>query len=164
MNTVQIMPNKDGQLVTPYSGNSEFGYIQLAQTGYDYKDGWLRKQPNRTIIKGSVKSLKSFVDGNPSLQLPGNLVVKEYREDEVPPAVAKANFDEKLSFEEQISNYVKRAGKDGPIVTVEGKRILRFTTWDMSGTQVNITVQHDNQDVISAYNNAVSQNAAELPN
>jgi hypothetical protein len=76
-------------------------------------------------------------------QLPGNIVVEEYLEDEIPPAVAKVNLRDEVTFEEAIKGFLKRAGADGPVLTKDGKRIVRFTKWDPTGTVSDITVQHD---------------------
>jgi hypothetical protein len=152
MSKVLITPTKDGALVTPYAGNADFGYIMLAQTKSTFSNGWLREQTNRTIIKGSVESLENFVNGTPDLELPGNLVVKEFVEGNVPEAIAKAHFDENLSYEEQIEGYIKRAGSEGPALMVGDKRILRFTIWDMTGEENDVTIQHSNSDEVKAYN------------
>jgi hypothetical protein len=135
MNTVLISPSKEGNLVTAYEGNAEFGYLILKQTKSAFQAGWLREVNNSCIMKGSVKALQGFVASNPTLALSGNLVVKEYVEDAVP----------------------------GPALLSDGKRILRFTVWDPAGTDVDITVQHENVDEIKAFNAATATKSAELP-
>jgi hypothetical protein len=163
MNKVVIAPSKEGNLVTAYDGNAEFGYILLSQTKSSFVNGWLKESTNKTIMKGSVKALQGFVQSNPSLELPGNLCVKEYMEDEVPASIAAQHFDSNLSTEEQIDNYIKRAGKDGPALTVGGKRILRFVLWNQDGTDVDSTISHDNVEEVVAFNAAKSTSKADLP-
>lgn len=152
MSKVVIVPNKDGALVTPYAGNPKFGYLMLGQTKSSYQNGWLRETNYRTIMKGSVQALQAFVSSNPTLSLAGNLVIKEYTEDAIPQAVARTHFDESRTFEEQISAYTKRAGKDGPALKKEGKRIVRFCVWDMSGAECDTVIAHDNVEEVAAYN------------
>ncbi|MCK5788764.1 MAG: hypothetical protein KAH32_07185 [Chlamydiia bacterium] len=159
---VMITPTKEGNLVTPYAGNPEFGYVMLSQTTQTVLNGWMKDVTNRTIIKGAVASLESFVGANSNLQLPGKLVVKEYLEDAVPQHVAKAHFDSDLSHEEQISNYIKRAGEEGPELKVDDKRILRFILWDVEGSDGNITLQHSNVDEVVSYNKANKKTEAKL--
>lgn len=163
MSKVKIAPNKEGKLVTPYEGSPSFGFIVLAQTKSTFKDGWLRETTNRTIMKGGVDALEGFVKGNPTLELDGNLVVNEYLEDAIPEAVASQHFNSDLSFEEQIANYIKRAGKDGPALMSEGKRIIRFVVWDNSGSALDAAIAHDNGAEVKAYNAKTAEASADLP-
>ncbi len=57
MNKVQITPSKEGNLVTAYSANPEFGYILLSQKKTTFVAGWLREVTNRAILKGNTKAL-----------------------------------------------------------------------------------------------------------
>jgi len=163
MSKVQIAPTKEGKLVTAYEGNAEFGYIVLAQTKSVFTNGWLRETINRTIMKGAVKALESFVKGTPDLELAGNLVVVEHLEDAIPEATSAQHFDKSLTFEEQIANYIKRAGKDGPALMKDGKRIIRFVVWDQSGKAVDAAIAHDNGAKVKAYNATLAEESADLP-
>jgi hypothetical protein len=163
MSKVTIAPSKEGNLVTAYEGNAEFGYLILAQTKSLFVNGWLREVTNRTIMKGAVSALQSFVQANPTLEVGGQLCVKEYKEDEVPASTAQQHFDKSLPYEEQIDGYIKRAGNDGPALMSGGKRILRFTVWDQAGTDTDITVSHENVDEIKAFNATKSTDKADLP-
>jgi fructose 1,6-bisphosphatase len=163
MSNVKITPSKEGNLVTAYSGNPEFGYILLSQTKSAFQAGWLREVTNRCIMKGSVKALQSFVSTKPTLELEGNLVVQEYVESAVPEAVKAQHFDSSLSWEEQISSYIKRAGAEGPALKAGEERILRFTVWDQSGTMVDSLVDHTNGEEVKRYNASLQANSAELP-
>ena len=163
MSKVTIAPSKEGNLVTAYAGNAEFGFIILAQTKQLFVNGWLREVTNRTIMKGAVKALQSFVNANPTLEVEGQLVVKEYKESDVPAAIASQHFDSSLPYEEQIDGYIKRAGSEGPALMSGGERILRFTIWDQAGTETDLTVSHDNVDEIKAFNAASAESSADLP-
>jgi hypothetical protein len=156
---VKITPTKEGNLVTPYAGNPDYGYIMLSQTKSAFSNGWLKEVTNRTILKGTTASLEGFVQANSTLELPGNLVIKEYLEDAVPENISNAHFDDSLSFEEQIANYIKRAGEDGPELKVDDKRILRFTVWDTAGTEVDLTLQHTNVEEVKVFSNAKKKSA-----
>ena len=159
MSKVKILPTETGALVTPYAGNSDYGYMMLGQTSSVMQNGWLKEVPHRTIIKGTVSALEGFAQANPSLELPGNLVVKEFVEGNIPEALAKANFDDSLSYEEQIEGYIKKAGSDGPALLVGDKRIIRFTIWDMTGEDIDVSIQHSNGEEVKAYNAATRATA-----
>lgn len=163
MSNVTITPTKEGNLVTPYSGNAEFGYLMLSQSKSTFDAGWLKEVTNRTIIKGSTAALEGFVQSNPSLELPGNLVVKEFVEGNIPEQIAKAHFDDSLTYEEQIEGYIKRAGSEGPALVVGDKKILRFILWDNTGIEVDVPVQHTNSAEVASYNAVkAEQEKAEL--
>ena len=162
MGKVSITPSKEGNLVTAYAGNADFGFIILAQTTSLFVNGWLREVTKRTIMKGGVKALQSFVSGNPTLEVEGQLVVKEYTEGDVPDAISSQHFDSSLPYEEQIDGYIKKAGSEGPALMSDGKRILRFTIWDQSKSETDLVVAHDNGEEVKAYN-AATADSAELP-
>jgi len=73
------------------------------------------------------------------------------------------HFDSSLPYEEQIDGYIKRAGSEGPALMSGGERILRFTIWDQSGSDTDLTVTHDNSEEIKAYNAASADKSADLP-
>ena len=77
--------------------------------------------------------------------------------------MAAQHFDSSLPYEEQIASYIKKAGSDGPALTVEGKRICRFTLWDQSGTMVDSPVSHDNVEEVKAFNAVKTKSSAKLP-
>ena len=112
-------------------------------------------------MRGATEILgKSFHVGQ---QLPGKIVVTECLEDDIPASCA-SQLQKDLPFEEQISAYLKRAGSDeAPVLTAGGKRILRFTSYDASGTAMDIRIQHDNVDAIQAFNSAKAGKDAKLP-
>ena len=161
MSKVIITPTREGNLVTPYTGNADYGYLMLSQVKSTFDKGWLKEVTNRTIIKGATSALEGFVQANPSLELQGNLVVKEYVEANVPEAIAKAHFDDSLTYEEQIEGYIKKAGTDGPALMVDDKKILRFIMWDNTGLEIDTPVQHSNVAEVTAFNAAKAEMAKE---
>lgn len=163
MSKVKITPTKEGNLVTAYNGNPEFGFILLSQVTQAFVAGWLREVPKHSIIKGSTAALQTFVQNSSDLTLEGNLVVQEYLESNVPEEIAQQHFDSNLSYEEQISSYIKRAGADGPALMAGSERILRFTVWDVSGTKVDSLIDHTNADEVKLFNASQLKNSADLP-
>jgi hypothetical protein len=151
MSQVRIVPSaKTGQVVSSYESNKDFGYIQLEQSAHVADGGWIREVKRSTLMRGEVPALEKFVKSNPTLSLPGNLVVQEFLEDNIPEDVAAKFLNKKVSFEEAIEPFLKRAGQDGPVLTRDEKRIVRFTLWDMTGESMDITVSHTNQAEVTA--------------
>lgn len=160
MNSVQIVPNeKTGNVINAYVSNPDVGYIQLQSKAVECNGSWMRTVKRNALIKGDVETLKEFVDNYPSLQLPGQIVIKEYLQSEVPAAIAKQFFRSDVTEEEAIEPYVKRAGADGPELTFGGERILRFSIWDMSGEDTDHLQPHDNQDAVKAFREANADSA-----
>ena len=150
MKTVSIKPSKDGQLISMYKGNAEFGFITLTSSQQTVSpDGWIREQTRTTLLRAETPVLERFVKDSRNLTLPGQIVVNEFVESQVPPAY-RGRLNEKVPYEDAIAGFIKRAGKDGIELTVGGERILRFTTYDMSGSLSDSIVAHDNTDDVKA--------------
>ena len=146
MSKVKITPNgKTGSIITAYAKNPEFGYVQLTQSTMIIDGGWVRESKRSALLRGKVSLLEEIVKMYKGQVVPGQLVVKEYVESAVPQEM-RARFlnNEALTHEEQIAPFVKRAGEEGPELTLGGERILRFTLWDQAGTDVDVKVMHDN--------------------
>ena len=162
MSQVQIVPNsKTGSVITAYQNNAEYGYVQLQQTAITVDGGWVRESKRSTLLRAKIDLLTKFVSAHKSLQLPGAIVVKEYVESEVPQDVMAKFLNKELAYEDAIAPYVKRAGADGIELTVGGERILRFTSYDNSGTDTDVKVSHDNVTAV-VESKAVSSQSATL--
>lgn len=144
-NIVTATANDKGVIVNAYPSNKEFAWILLTQQKIVVDGGWVRESVRTTLQRGTTALLEKWISSyaNNAYQLPGNIVVEEYLEDAIPPAVAKAHLRSDVTFEEAIKGFLKRAGADGAVLTKDGKRIVRFTKWDPTGTISDITIQHD---------------------
>lgn len=143
MSKVQIVPNKDGKVVSAYKSNPEFGYIQLQQNAMVIDGGWVRNKKKSCLLRAEMTTLEAFLKQYPSLAVPGNIVTKEFLESEVPADMAARFIRKDGDYEDNISGYIKRAGADGEELTVGGERILRFSFYDPTGQDTDIRVQHD---------------------
>jgi len=160
MNNVSLKLNEAGALVTPYNGNPEFGYIVLKSTETVFQNGWMQAKDRSAIIRGKVDMLnKAF---SPGQMLPGKIAVTECLEDNI-PAHFQSQFNKAQTLEENIEPFIKRAGKDGPVLMSDDKRILRFTEYDGSGQQADVRIQHSNVAEIVAHNAAADSSEADLP-
>lgn len=161
MSTIRIVPGKTGSVVTAYPSNADFAYVQLEQSAIIQDGGWIREVKRTTLLRGKTTLLEQFVKSHKDLTLAGNIVVAEYLESQIPAAVAKENLRNDVSFDEAIKSYVKRAGEDGPALTFNGERIVRFTKWDPTGSVADVRVIHDNQEEVARAKQAMG--AAKLP-
>lgn len=150
---VQIVVNKKSNaLITP-SKNPQFGFIQLEEVSENWDMGWLRQTKKSTLVRAEMSALAKLVQDNRSLKLPGKIVVQEFPAEEVPENIAKQFLSSKtLSPQALAEQYVKRAGDNGPILTVGGQPILRFTWYDRTGKVEDINCDHDNGAEVKAYN------------
>ena len=153
MSTIKIMPNKDGQLVTVSTKNPLWGSLRLAssETAIDAASGFLRTNSKSFLVKDKVENLGAFLQAYPNGTVPGKLITVEFLESEAPAEFNKL-LNKNLSQEEAIASYIKKAGQDGPALTVQGERILRYTKYDVTGKQFDITVAHDNGEDVAEYN------------
>jgi hypothetical protein len=163
MRNVQITPSKDGQLITVYKNNSNYGYITLTSTELSTDSrGWIRESKRSTLMRAEVELLQKYIAANKSLALPGKIYVEEFLEGELPDSYAE-RLNQNVDYETRIKPYVKRAGKDGVELTLGGERILRFTAYDASGNIEDSKIAHDNTDAVKASKGtAVSSEEADL--
>jgi hypothetical protein len=161
---VSIVPNKtSGQVITAYTTNPGFGYIQMEQTSMEFQGGWLRQSKRSCLLRAEMDVLTAFVGMNKSLQVPGKIVVQEFEENAVPEQI-KSRFlnTKKQSYEEVVEQYLKRAGNDGPVLMTGDSRILRFSYYDPTGATPDVFVAHDNASEVAAPT-ATADAQAELP-
>jgi hypothetical protein len=156
MRNVQIVPSKEGQLITVYKNKSDYGYITLSSTELSTDArGWLRESKRSTLMRATVDLLQKYIAMNKSLTVPGKIYVEEFLESDVPDSF-RERFNKNVDYETQIRPYIKRAGKDGIELTLGGERILRFTSYDQSGTMEDSKIAHDNTDAVRASKGAAS--------
>ena len=149
-NAVNIKANDKGAFVNVYTSNKEFGYIVLESNSISTVGGWVRESKRTCLIRGYVETLEKLVGAAPGKQMPGRIAVREYLEDAIPQDIAARELRDDVTLEEALKPYFKRAGQDGVILTKDGKRIVRFTEYDASGTVQDITLSHDNVAEVTA--------------
>jgi len=163
MNKVLITPNaQTGALITPFA-NSDYAYIQLTSVQMvTTSSGWLDEKRRSTLLRAKTSILEAFVAlHGKTLTVPGHIVVREFLENEL-PAEYTARLNKNLAFEAAVQPFLKRAGKDGIALTKDGQRILRFSDYDPSGLQSDISVAHDNVSEVAEFR-AAAKSAAALP-
>lgn len=141
-NSVSIVPAENGAMVRAYQNSPEFGFVQLQTVSVTFNGDWLSEQKRTHLMKGSTQLLEQWINVKASNgTLPGVIAVHECLEDDIPAHLAK-RLQSDITFEEAIEPFLKRAGKDGDVLTKDGKRILRFTIYSPTDL-ADVRVQHD---------------------
>lgn len=163
MSNVRIVPGKTGQVVTASKNNKEIGYVQMESVENVIVNGWLKPLKRTCLLRGDTEGLINFVKSLKDLTLPGRITILEYTEDTIPEAIQKEFLNKNLPFAEAIASFVKRAGADGPILTKDGKKIVKFCKYDMSGDVLDVMVQHDNVTEVMASKAIKDKASVKLP-
>jgi hypothetical protein len=151
MQNVSIIPSETGAIINVYAKNPKFGYVKLQSEEESVEGGWIRNKVRTALLRAEVPLLEKFIQKHGKTgKLNGKIVVKEFLESALPDNF-KARLNKELPYEKQIEPFVKRASTDGPLLTVNGERILRFSDYDASGNEVDQLVAHDNTHAVVEY-------------
>lgn len=168
-NTVQIVRSESGAFINK-SANSDKAWMRLKSVSQTLSfDGWVNETKVSTLIKGAPEQLEAIIQTYADAQgfLPGRIAVVEMVESDLHNEPQYERFqkllDKTKTYEEAVSKFVKRAGADGPELTSNGERILRFTYYDMQGASTDLTVAHDNVDAVKAFRTVSARQSAEFP-
>ena len=157
---VTIKANKStGEKFTPYANNAEFAYMTVECTEIVFDNGWAKEKKRTAIVRGATSMISLL---SQQAQMKGRIAVVECLESNIPAKFTK-QFNKEKTFEENIKPFLKTAGEGGPLLVVEGERILRFTEYDSTESINDVRVAHTNYEDIKAYNTAVKNAEAELP-
>ena len=128
---VRVVTDESGTIIHQSSGNPEYGYIRLEQdrTVIDDESGFLRRKVIRALLHGTMDDL-TLTGFESNQELPGRIVVQE----------ALEPFNKKDPQRE-----IKRAGKTGVILLLEGKAIYRRTIYTNKQATEDVIVKHDNK-------------------
>ena len=147
-------------MITVSTKNPAWGSLRLASelTAIDPTTGFIRATKKSFLIKDKVEGLQALLEANPN-GLVGKLYTVEFIESET-PADFKSLLNKNLSYEEAVATFVKRAGADGPELTVGGERIMRYTKYDPSNKMFDTIVTHDNQEDVAKWRATQTEGAA----
>ena len=152
MSKVMIKPaNKEtGSKIGAYNvteGKEAWGFMVLRSESNVFKNGIFNKESRNCLVRGPIEGLKEVVGQNPTGVMPGRIRVVEYTENNIPADVLATQLNTKLidegKFEEAIAPYVKRAGKNGPVLLKDSEKVLRFQVYDPTLELKDVFVQHD---------------------
>jgi hypothetical protein len=164
---VLVVPNKEtGHLVTEYDDQDPengpvYGYIHIEASTRSTGDGWLRKKRRATLIKGVIEELEEFIDDDGfrkggKTYLPGKIFIHELQLDEdnrLPAAYEKRLKHREYSREYVLMQYLKRAGKEGPVLYHDGKPIFKFANYlaEPRPSDYDVFIEHDNYEEVELY-------------
>lgn len=158
MSAIKIKASKEGAIVRVYTNNPEYGYVVLECEELVFGAGWVRESVRTCLLRSKVHVLNKVAT---MATIPGRIQLLEFLEDAIPADIAKANLQDGIPFEEAISSALKTAGDGGPALRRNGKRILRFTSYDPSGQSLDTTITHDNVAEVEMYQKSLEN--ANLP-
>jgi hypothetical protein len=161
MSAIKIKASATGALVRTYTNNPEYGYVVLEMEELVFGAGWVREAKRTCLLRSKVNVLNKVAS---MATIPGRIQLQEFLENNIPADVAKNNLQEGIPFEEAISSFVKTAGDGGPSLKRDGKRILRFTSYDPSGQSLDLNITHDNVAEVEMFRKSQEGgNGANLP-
>jgi len=161
MSAIKIKASATGAMVRTYTNNPEYGYVVLESEELVFGAGWIREAKRTCLLRSKTSVLNKFAT---VVNIPGRIQLQEFLEDAIPQDIAKANLQEGIPFEEAISSFVKTAGDGGPSLKRDGKRILRFTSYDPSGHSLDLSITHDNVAEVEMFRKSQEGgNGANLP-
>ena len=139
-NFVELVPNKEtGSLVTSYKSKQDYGYIHVQSVQLQIVGGWLRESKRVALFRGKVSMLEMFLKMHlRGKNLPGRIQITEFLENSIPESARKLFFNPQKTEEENLAPYLKRAGKDGDLITIDGQRVVRFSTYDNTGGSTDL--------------------------
>jgi hypothetical protein len=163
---VRIIPNHKGDLIHEYIDYKGFGYVTLVSNEVANEDRFnsLYKQ-RKFVLNDSLESLQDLISKTVEDNIvPGRLVVKEFREKEIPNAYFE-RINKKMLYEDAIKPFLKDVefglnvnGQEfifkSPETTFskfseknypknEGQRIIRFIDYDRTGEEQDIILTFD---------------------
>lgn len=151
MSAIKIKASATGAMVRVYTNNPEYGYVVLESEELVFGAGWVREAKRTCLLRSQTATLNKFAA---VANIPGRIQLQEFLEDAIPADIAKNNLQEGIPFEEAISSFLKTAGDGGPALRRDGKRILRFTSYDPSGQSLDTTITHENVAEVEMFQNS----------
>lgn len=156
--SVRIVPNHKGELIHVYADFKEFGYVTLVSNEVAREDMFNKLyQQRKYILSDRIESLQALVDTIVVDNIiPGRLVVKEFREKEI-PLEYQERLNKKMLYEDSLKPYIKdvvllgleslnsssflESIKNYP--KNQGQRIIRFIDYDRTGEEQDVILTMD---------------------
>lgn len=157
------------------------GYFRVEQVTEGWSaDGWDTTTTKSMLFKGLVSKLNERL-ASMNYTMKGSLFIEEIVESDLDkrPDLKKQIVSEDLraipineyspeeaqAYEEALarSGRVKRTGANGVELRSNGERILRFTSYDPTGTKEDTLVPYTNAEEVIAERIASRKRTAELP-
>lgn len=146
--------NDDPVNLTRTDPSKQEGFIKLLQRSSKRSDtGYINEMNRYFTYFGKVQALQNFIEEriDDNDKLPGRIIIKELRENEVPESFKKLFYNHKDEVPEKY--FVKKAGEKGPVLWNSGQRIMRFPIWFEHPTDNSIDefLPYDNKDEVKQW-------------
>jgi hypothetical protein len=183
--SITVAKSKNGvDYVTPSKTQRDAskprGYIRIEETSKSITpNGLLVKNTKSMLISGVIADLEETL-AERNYKFAGCLHIEEISEDNLdnrPELKNRLNIRKELKaipisdytaeevaeYETAIAKFIKRTGVDGVELRNNGNVILRFTSYDPTGTKQDSLLQYTNVEEVNAFRIAQEQLTAELP-
>jgi hypothetical protein len=156
------------------------GYFRVEETSESFTANGLHVTNTKSMLfSGEISKLEVSL-AKMKYQMQGCLHIEEISEldiDNRPELKNRLNIKKELKaipvldytleevaeYEKALAKFVKRTGADGVELRHNGNRILRFTSYDPTGTAQDKLLQYNNVEEVNAFRIAQEQLTASLP-
>jgi hypothetical protein len=149
---IKIEKFADGLTMHDSTTTKNFGVIRVTESAITINNGFIKETKKSAIIRGEKNSLQMIID-NPSLLEGSHIQIIEKLESELNDG--EIYVPENTSYAEVLERFSKRAGVDGPVLKVNGERIIRYTKVTSNTNDKDIIVNHDNVEEVKAWTAAL---------
>lgn len=138
------MNQRSGQLITPFEGNPEKGFVVVQSTEKQFNGGWINNRTRTSTIKGDLADLESLglKEGE---ELKGKIQVLESLEPSWEGQEPKINPNH-ATVETDDDGNVMEYGEDA-VLRVNDQPIYRNTVYTTDETAEDVFLQHTNVQV-----------------
>ena len=152
--------DKDKNLKKDKNGKMR-GYIVIVEEDFRVIGRSVIDKNRSCTVSGTFDTLQkiidSVVDGKGHLE--GRILVQECTVSELMEEdnnlrktyLGTEDYISTIGFQKAVEPYLKRAGKDGPVLKIDGDPIVSFKEYDRTGELEDVILQHNNVEEVAAY-------------
>ena len=158
MSKITMLADDNGNVIRASQNDTTTGFIVLQTKKVQIRGRRAQTVKRSCYISGTLADLKDLQEYWATEGITGKIVIREYVKSQVPDEFIVKDRETKLPDWSRMQ--AKRAGNDGPVLTLGGEPIYRFAIYDETGLESDIIVAHDNSDAVKAHQAATAANAA----
>jgi hypothetical protein len=158
MSKITMLADANGLVVRASQNDTTTGFIVLQSKKVQVRGRRAKTVKRSCYISGTLEDLQDLQQYWATEGITGKIVVREYVKSQVPDEFIIKDRETKLPDWSRMQ--AKRAGNEGPVLTLGGEPIYRFAIYDETGEMSDIIVEHDNSDAVKAHQAAAAAKAA----
>lgn len=158
MSKITMLADANGLVVRASQNDTTTGFIVLQSKKVQVRGRRAKTVKRSCYISGTLEDLQDLQAYWATEGISGKIVVREYVKSQVPDEFIVKNRETKAADWSRMQ--AKRAGNEGPVLTLAGEPIYRFAIYDETGDMPDIIVEHDNGDTVKAFQAAEAEKAA----